>query len=245
MDTYAYTDPHIRNNGYELSTYEGFRLCNRTMAITLAMSPCSHSGIGRPRKNRKKDRDDSDFSGTLLVSLSLRRIYHMNQTPKHLVHGYLWIRLCFWRSHSHLTDLGSHHTTVLRISEKQIKNATRKGWGIPGPHLVSQIHADVGVFPHQRFHDKSGSYGLPESFIDICRKCTMHGIWKNDLMNSEESTKPFFMNTLTTGPFANWFHNRRSSFHSQTAPNTKRPQKVRRIPTARIIPLQCQRRRPR
>ena len=27
----------------------------------------------------KKDRDDSDFSGILLVSLSLRRIYHMTK----------------------------------------------------------------------------------------------------------------------------------------------------------------------
>lgn len=61
----------------------------------LQYSLCSHSGISGLRKNRKKDRDDSDFSGTLLVSLSLRRIYHMNQTPKHLVHGYLWMRLCF------------------------------------------------------------------------------------------------------------------------------------------------------
>ena len=52
-------------------------------------------------------------------------------------------------------------------------------------------YADVGVFPHQRFHGKSGSSGLSEHIIDICRKCTMHGIWKNDLMNSEESTKPF------------------------------------------------------
>lgn len=39
-------------------------------------------------------------------------------------------------------------------------------------------YADVGVFPHQRFHGKSGSSGLSESIIDICRKSTMLGIWK-------------------------------------------------------------------
>lgn len=140
----------------------------------------------------EKDRNDSDFSG-IHPSLPLRRIYHMNQAPKCMSMDIYGCGYVFWRSHSHLTDLGSHHTTVSRISENEYKkDAARKGWGVPGPYPTSQLCWCECFFAHQRFHGKPGSSGLSESIIDICRKSTMHGIWKNDLMNSEESTKPFF-----------------------------------------------------
>lgn len=65
-----------------------------------------------------------------------------------------------------------------RISENEYKRIRPgKGWWVPGPYPTSQL-CRCGCFPHQRFHGKSGSSGLSEHIINICRRCTMHGIWK-------------------------------------------------------------------
>lgn len=63
-----------------------------------------------------------------------------------------------------------------RISENEYKRIRpEKVEGFPDRIRLAN-YADVGVFPHQRFHGKSGSSGLSESIIDICRKSTMLGI---------------------------------------------------------------------
>lgn len=99
----------------------------------------------RTSEKRKRDRDDSDFSGILLVSLSLRRICHMN---KHR-NVRLWIfmdAVMFLWSHSHLTDLGSHHTTVSRISENEYKRIRpEKVEGFPDRIRLAN-YADASVF---------------------------------------------------------------------------------------------------
>lgn len=65
-----------------------------------------------------------------------------------------------------------------RISENEYKRIRpEKVEGFPDRIRLAN-YADVGVFPHQRFHGKSGSSGLSEHIINICRRCTMHGIWK-------------------------------------------------------------------
>ena len=82
-------------------------------------------------------------------------------------------------------------------------------------HIRLATYADASVFLHT-----SGSMvnpvlldcRNPSSIFAEDAQCMEY---ENDLMNSEESTKPFFMNTLTTVPFANWFHDRRNANQSQ------------------------------
>ena len=50
--------------------------------------------------------------------------------------------------------------------------------GFPGRIRLAKSMPMWVFFPHRRFHGKSGSYGLSKHIIDICRRCTMHGIWK-------------------------------------------------------------------
>lgn len=76
-ESHAYMTPSISattmKDSMDMHIGDGFASCSFN-AHTLY----SHSGIGGFRKN-KKGGDDSDFSGILLVSLSLRRIYHMTK----------------------------------------------------------------------------------------------------------------------------------------------------------------------
>ena len=143
-ESHMHINTHIRNNGHKDSM--DMHTGNGWLSLFLQCPPCSHSGIGRPRKNRKKDRDDSGFSGTLLVSLSLRRIPYEPNTEM-LVYGYLWMRLCFCgrtRTLPTLVPIIQRFRGFRKTKYKRIR--TGKGWGVPGPYPTSQIYADVGVF---------------------------------------------------------------------------------------------------
>lgn len=153
----------------------------------------SHSGIGGLRKNRNKKAETIRIFQESIHLCPLRRFIWPNTKVQALWIIYTLMRLCFCGRTRTLPTLVSIIQRFRGFRKTNIKGyGPEKIEGFPDRIRLAN-YADASVFAHQRFHGKSGSSGLSESIIDICRKSTMLGIWKNDLMNSEESTKPFSM----------------------------------------------------